>query len=91
MKKQIITIAIILGIGLTALAQGDNHQGGMFQRGTSDKEYYGSGWRDGETPLLPALPQHGSNENANAPLGTGVALLTALGAAYLVGKKRREE
>jgi len=89
MKKTILTIAIVLGLGLTSFA--DPNGGGMFQRGTSDKEYYGSGWRDGETPLLPALPQHGSNENANAPLGTGVALLTALGAAYLVGKKRREE
>ena len=89
MKKTILTIAIVLGLGLTSFA--DPNGGGMFQRGTSDKEFYGSGWRDGETPLLPALPQHGSNENANAPLGTGVALLTALGAAYLVGKKRREE
>ena len=89
MKKTVLTIAIVLGLGLTSFA--DPNGGGMFQRGTSDKEYYGSGWRDGETPLLPALPQHGSNENANAPLGTGVALLTALGAAYLVGKKRREE
>jgi len=89
MKKTILTIAIVLGLGLTSFA--DPNGGGMFQRCTSDKEYYGSGWRDGETPLLPALPQHGSNENANAPLGTGVALLTALGAAYLVGKKRREE
>ena len=89
MKKTILPIAIVLGLGLTSFA--DPNGGGMFQRGTSDKEYYGSGWRDGETPLLPALPQHGSNENANAPLGTGVALLTALGAAYLVGKKRREE
>lgn len=89
MKKTVLTIAIVLGLGLTSFA--DPNGGGMFQRGTSDKEYYGSGWRDGETPLLPALPQHGSNENANAPLGTGVALLTAFGAAYLVGKKRREE
>ena len=39
----------------------------------------------------PGLPGHGGNDNADAPLGSGIALLTALGAAYLVGKKRREE
>jgi hypothetical protein len=89
MKKTVLTIAIVLGLGLTLFADPDG--GGVFQRGTSQKEFYGSGWRDGDSPLLPALPQHGQSENADAPLGTGIALLTAFGAAYLVNKKRREE
>ncbi len=37
------------------------------------------------------LPNHGGDENADAPLGTGIAVLTALGAAYLVGKRRKED
>lgn len=90
MKKQILTIAIILGFGLTSFA--DPNGGGMFQRGTSDSEFYGSGWReDPNSPLLPALPNHGQSTNQNAPLGTGIAVLTAFGAAYFVGKRRREE
>ena len=85
MKKLIITTAIILGLGLTTFA----NPGGLFQRGTTDEEYTGSSYfRDGGSPML---PNHGLNENQNAPLGTGIAVLTTLGAAYLVGKKRREE
>lgn len=40
---------------------------------------------------LPLL--HGSNADspANAPLGSGIAVLVGLGAAYLIGKKRNEE
>jgi len=86
MKKTVLTIAIVLGLGLTTFA--DPNGGGLFQRGTSETEFYGSGWRDNSTP---ALPNHGQTTNQNAPLGTGIAVLTALGAAYLVGKRRREE
>ena len=90
MKKLIITTAIVLGFGLTSFAAYNG--GGLFQRGVSDEEYYGMGYtsqyRDG---LMPNIPNHGSTENEDAPLGTGIVLLTALGGAYLVGKKRREE
>ena len=39
------------------------------------------------------LPDHEDpyNNDADAPLGTGIALLLGLGGAYLVAKKRREE
>ena len=86
MKKLALTIAIVLGLGLTTFA----NPGGMFQRGTTDEEYTGTSsyFRDGGSPML---PNHGLNENQNAPLGTGIAVLTALGAAYLVGKKRKED
>jgi len=86
MKKLALTIAIVLGLGLTTFADPDG--GGVFQRGTSESEFYGPGWRSTNTP---ALPQHGGTENADAPLGTGIAVLTALGAAYLVGKRRKED
>ena len=34
---------------------------------------------------------HGETTNQDAPVGSGIAVLLGLGAAYLVGKKRREE
>jgi len=92
MKKLIITTAIVLGFGLTTFA-GPNG-GGLFQRGVSDEEFYGasyySQYREGQG-MMPVLPDHGGSDNADAPLGTGIALLAGLGAAYLIGKKRREE
>ncbi len=81
MKKLALTIAIVLGIGLTSFA--DPNGGGVFQRG---EETTG-----GKSELFPALPRHGQNSDQNAPLGTGIAVLTALGAAYLVGKRRKED
>ena len=83
MKKLALTIAIVLGLGLTTFA--DPNEGGLFQRGADPA---GVSRTDGFNPILPA---HGKTANQNAPLGTGIAVLTALGAAYLVGKKRREE
>lgn len=92
MKKLIITTAIVLGMAMTSFA--DPNGGGLFQRGlTPDDEYYGLGYynlnRDGSG--TPMLPNHGLNDNADAPLGTGIALLTALGGAYLVAKRRKED
>jgi len=40
--------------------------------------------------LLPG--SHGATEDTNAlPLGSGIAVLMGLGAAYLVGKRRKED
>ena len=90
MKKLIMTTAIILGLGLTTFAQGS-----MFQRENSGDNgnavYESKGNLFRTDPLTPGLPIHGQTESQDAPLGSGIALLTALGAAYLVGKKRREE
>jgi hypothetical protein len=84
MKKLALTIAIVLGIGLTSFA--DPNGGGVFQRGDET-----SGSNSSEYFSKPALPRHGQTSNQNAPLGTGIAVLTALGAAYLVGKRRKED
>ena len=88
MKKLALTIAIILGLSMTTFA--DPNGGGLFQRGETP-EYKGLyGTRDGELDM-PMLPMHGQEDNQGAPLGTGIAVLAALGGAYLVAKKRREE
>ncbi len=87
MKKLALTIAIALGLSFGAFAQG-----GLFGYGTvSNEEYHGASSRDGSTPLLSLPSTHGSNNDVQAPLSDGALLLVALGAAYLVGKKHKEE
>ncbi len=83
MKKLAMTIAIVLGLSMTTFADG----GGLFQRG-SEPESYGY---YGNRGFGPNLPGHGESTDQPAPVGTGIAVLTVLGAAYLVGKKRNEE
>ena len=88
MKKISLTIAIVLGLGLTTFA--DPNQGGLFQRGEATEPtpdaIYGI-----RTTGMPNLPVHNQDANQDAPLGSGIALLLGLGGAYLVSKKRREE
>ena len=94
MKKLALTIALILGITMTTFADG-----GLFKRGynaengASGYNYFGAKVEDDNagSPAMPLLPQHGEDTNQPAPLGSGIALLAALGGAYLVGKRRREE
>ena len=90
MKKLIMTIAIVLSMGTMAFAQNVEvyEERGLFGMG---KESGIFGAKAGEDALL--LPDHGETEDqdADSPLGTGIALLTALGAAYLVGKRRKED
>ena len=89
MKKLTLTIAIVLGMTMTTFADG----GGLFQRGAMPEQetgIFGSRTTNGSMPSLPLHNEQG-DQDADAPLGTGIALLAVLGGAYLVGKKRREE
>ena len=92
MKKTILTIAILLGLTMTTFADG-----GLFNRGNNAK-YGHSGYiyfnaKDAvrEDVATPLLPPHGSDDNEPAPLGSGIAMLLGLGAAYAVAKKRNEK
>lgn len=85
MKKLALTIAIVLGMSMTTFA--DPNGGGLFNRG----EGLETGNNRTLTPLLPGTHGLPDNQNADSPIGSGIALLTVLGGAYLVGKKRREE
>lgn len=86
MKKLALTIAILLGVSMTTFANPKG--GGVFNRGESMETENN---REIFTPMLPTTHGLDSNQNADSPIGSGIVLLTALGTAYLVGKKRREE
>lgn len=78
MKKIYIALVLTMVLGFGASAQKD----GFF-----------NDWEDFDNlrdeNVLPALPgQHGLSGDQDAPLGTGLLILTALGAGYAVAKKR---
>ena len=92
MKKLIMTIAIVLAMGMTSFAQIDpetyeQQGGGLFGRGLN------TGLFEMDEDALLKLPEFDDEDDvdADAPLGSGIALLLGLGGAYLVGKKRKEE
>ena len=95
MKKLALTIVIVLGLGISAFADG-----GLFQRGYNAKNgfsgynYFGVTDIEGEEDDLfvsPLMPIHGLEEDQNAPVGSGIVVLMGLGAAYMVAKKRKED
>ena len=88
MKKLVLTIAVVLGLGLATFA---NNDGGLFQRGAAEPTYGLYGDRGLRQDGFPGMPGHGGNGDADAPLGSGVAVLLGLGAAYMVAKKRKED
>ena len=141
MKNTIITIAIVLGLGMTAFAQDSyygneasgragllghssgyyDRDGGLFSNFNDAVEYFEyaeqqdrnnnySEWNyyQGENGLfglgkggiymnrggMPSLPGgfgFNDDQDTTSPLGSGIALLAGLGAAYLVAKRRKEE
>ena len=78
MKKLALTIAIILTMGLGASAQS------LLRREST------GGGDDLTTPLIPDYYLVEDQDGEEAPVGSGMAVLVGLGAAYLVGKKRKE-
>ena len=87
MKKTITTIAIILGLAIGAMAQPSG--GGLFQRGeTSSESIYGT--RGNGSPMLPTHG-HSDDQNGDAPLGGGIALLAGMAAIYVARKKNSQD
>ena len=83
MKKILFAIAIVLTISLTASAQGRDSFFNSWDNEMGD--------RAGSDPTSQfALPGHFGNENTGAPLGSGLLVLTALGAGYAVYRKRNK-
>ena len=83
MKKILFAIAIVLTLSFTVNAQGrdgffSNYDNSYGNRATGDA-------LDIQNPL-----GHGSTENVDTPLGSGLLVLTALGAGYAVYRKRNK-
>ena len=88
MKKATTIIAILLGMTLGAMAQ--QNDGGLFRRGiVPDETYYGGVNRTETGLMLPVTHGEATDQNGT-PVGSGIAILVGLGAAYVM-KKRREE
>lgn len=87
MRKLTLTIAIILGMCLGAMAQ--NNKGGLFAKGPTsiyDEDYY----NERNFGLLSLPGSHGeAYDQPSSPLGGGVLLLIGLGAAYASMKKNQ--
>ena len=86
MKKILFTIAIVLTMVLGANAQTD----GFFTDGGGDAGYRGVGGGG----ALPGLPQGSIGEHNNdqpAPVGSGLLILTALGAGYAISRKNTKQ
>ena len=88
MKKLALTLAIVLGLGMASYAEG----GGLFGQGQTAEENTTTTlmYNRGGVPGLPG-GGHGQGGNQPAPVGSGIAVLMSLGAAYMVAKKRKED
>mgnify|MGYP006908795175 CR=1 FL=1 len=93
-----MTIALVLGLGMTAFAQ--QAGGGLLNRGESKQSS-----NDRNSPYWSPfyLPEHGGVFNGDAdldpgpdpfnppaPLGGGALLLVGFGAAYAMAKRKKE-
>ena len=87
MKKILFAIAIVLTFALTANAQGRDGFFGNYDNGYGDRG-------TGTSEFNLAAPIHGNGGYASgtgdAPLGSGLLVLTALGAGYAVARKKRK-
>ena len=81
MKKIFLAIAIVFMVSFGAKAQSD----GFFRDGGVD-DY--SGRTDSPTPLVPT-GQVGTIQDTNAPLGSGLLILTAMGACYVIARRKK--
>lgn len=84
--KKLLVIIVVLMISVGASAQNDS----FFRSNINDYMYDRTTPSVVGTPTFPD-PFDNLNHNADAPLGTGLFLLTTLGAGYAISKRRKEE
>ena len=85
MKKILFTIALIITLSLTASAQFNINTDAFFNDWEQSERLMDGGF----SFVLPA--SHGFGEDTpSAPLGSGLLILTALGAGYALNKKREK-
>lgn len=78
MKKILLAIALLIGMTTVSFGQVFGNTDGFFQE---------IGYQERTTEDLPLLPAGYSSNDQDAPLGTGLLILTALGAGYTLRKK----
>ena len=84
MKKILFAITLTITLGLTASAQFNINTDGFFNNWDDNEDRFSSG---DLSFVLPA--NHGFGQDTpSAPLGSGLLVLTALGAGYAVARKR---
>ena len=85
MKKILLAIALVLTMGFGAKAQ--------LGLGLTDSFF--NDWAQSdlmrEVTIINLPNDHGLTGDVNAPLGSGLLVLTALGAGYAVARRKREE
>ena len=85
MKKILFTIALTITLGLTASAQFNINTDAFFNDWEKSERLMEGGF----SFVLPA--SHGFGEDTpSAPLGSGLIILTALGAGYALKKKHEK-
>ena len=89
MKKILFAVVLVLTIGLCANAQRGGRDGFFTEwddvsNGLDKFDDFGNGLRD------PGLPGGHGGGDTPAPLGSGLVVLTALGAVYAVAKRKKE-
>ena len=82
MKKIILTLALVMTLGFTVSAQRDDF--------FNDWDDLGNGLDRTEFEM-PTLPNPGLDTNQYAPLGSGLIILTAMGAGYAIARRKREK
>ena len=82
MKKILFAIAFVMRVVIANAQRSD----GFFKM--NDVEEYNNRYNDGNGPEFVLPSGHGFDNDQTAPLGTGLLILTALGAGYAIKKKR---
>ena len=83
MKKFLFSIALTITLGLTASAQFNINTDGFFNDWDDNDDRFSDA---GLSFVLPT--NHGFGDDANStPLGSGLLVLTSLGAGYALKKK----
>jgi hypothetical protein len=89
MKKLSLVLAIVLGMGAMAFAQDISaetyEEAGLFGKGNIIFR------STDEVPMIDFDHGEEDDQNADAPLGSGIAVLLGLGGAYLTLKKKEEK
>ena len=82
MKKLLFTIALLITLSVATNAQND----GFFKWNGNDEDDI---FRDVTTSGLVLPSTHGDIHNYNAPVGSGIAILTLLGVGYAIKCRRK--